>query len=151
MGSTVLFALQVETWDAAEDLQPRGRVATDLDLRLHWSKRVEGLIEQVTHHASLRSVAGRADVVNRQVVINPHVALDEASDLPALAGAVEAFEHQNVAAAGRAAIALAAALLVWVRQAGTDGIPQRRGVIRLGRADTVCQTSLFHAAPCRTA
>jgi hypothetical protein len=109
------------------------------------------LIEQIAHDTSLWSIPRGADIVDRKIVVHAHVALDEASHLPVMIGAVEPFEDEDVAAAGRTAIALAAALLIWMRQCGTDGITQRRGVSCLGGTDAVRETSLFHAAPCRTA
>jgi hypothetical protein len=138
----------MKAWNAAEDLEPGGRVAADLDLRLHWSVRVEGLVEQIAHHAGLRNVASRANVVDRQVVVHAQVALDEASHLPVVVGAVEAFEDEDVAAAGGTSIAFAVALVVGMSEGRPDGVPQCRGVTCLGSPDTVRQTSFFHAAPC---
>jgi hypothetical protein len=120
--STVFLALEMETWDAPKYLQPDCRVTTDLDLRFDGSIRVEGLIEQIAYDACLGLVAGRADVVDGQVVVDTHVALDETGHLPVVAGAVEALEDQDVAAAGGAAIALASALVVWMREGGADGV-----------------------------
>lgn len=148
MGPTILFALEVEAWNATKNFQPRCRVAPDFDLRLHRAKRVECLVQQVTHDARLRRVASGADVVDRQVIVDTHVAFDEAGHLPRLSGAIEALQQQDIAAASRAAIALAMALLIRMCQGGADGSAQRRGVARLGSPDTVRQTSFFHAAAC---
>jgi hypothetical protein len=134
--------------DAAKDVQPRRRVAANFDLRLGWTKRIEGLVQQIAHHARLGNVASRADIVDRQVVVDAQVALDEASHLPVVAGAVEAFEDQDVAAAGGTPIAFAVALIIRMSEGGPNGVAQCRGVTCLGSPDTVRQTSFFHAAPC---
>jgi hypothetical protein len=112
----------METWDPPKYLQPGRRVAADFDLRFDGSKRVEGLVEQIAYDACLGLVAGRADVVDGQVVVDAQVALDETGHLPVVAGAVEALEDQDVAAAGRAAVALASALVVWMSEGGADGV-----------------------------
>jgi hypothetical protein len=122
MWSAVLLAFQMETWDIAEDVQPGGRVATDLDLRLDGPKRVECLVEQVAHHADLWLVAAGADVVDRQIVIDTQVALDEASHVPVMRRAIETLEDEDVTAAGRAAVALAVPLLIGVSQRRADAI-----------------------------
>ena len=151
MRPSVLFAFEVKTRNVAKDVEPDTRVTADLDLRLDRSKRVECLVEQVAHDAGLRLVARGADVVDGQVVVHPQVTLDESGDLPIVAGAIEALEDEDVAAASGAAVAFAAALLVGVRQGGADGVAERRGVIRIGGADAVRQTSLFHGPSRRTA
>jgi hypothetical protein len=141
----------METWDVAENIQPGRRVAADLDLRLDWPKRVECLVEQVAHNASLRLVASRADVVDRQIVINTQVTLDKPGHLPVVRRPVKAFQHENVTPVGRTTVAFTAPLLIGVCQRGADSIAQGRGVACLGSTDAVCQTSFFHAALCRTA
>jgi hypothetical protein len=148
---SVLFALEVKARNVAKDVEPDGRVATDLDLRLDRSKRVERLIQQIAHDAGLGLLARGADVVDGQVVVHPQVALDESGDLPLVGGAIESLEDEDVAAAGGAAIAFAAALLIGVGQSCADSVAQGRGVIRIGGADAVRQTSLFHGASRRTA
>jgi hypothetical protein len=128
MRAAVLLTFEVEARGAPKNLEPGGCVATDLDLRLGRPKRVECLVEQVAYDAGLWHVPGRANVTNREVVVDPHVALDEAGDLPVVRRAIEAFQHQDVAAAGGAGVALAAALMVGVRQRRADGVAQRLGV-----------------------
>lgn len=151
MGSAVLLAFQVPARNVAEDVQPDGRVAPNLDLRLGGSKRVEGLIEEIANDACRGLIASGADVVDGQVVIHAQVALDEACNLPVVRGAVEALEDEDVASTGGATVAFAAALMVWVRQCGANRVTEGRGVARLGRTDAVGQTSFFHAASCATA
>jgi hypothetical protein len=151
MRPAVLLTLDVEAGDAAKDVQPRGGVAADLDLRFDGSKRVECLVQQVAHHAGLGCVAGRPDVADREVVVDAHVALDEAGHLPVVGGAVVVFQNQDVAAAGRAGVALAPTLMVGVRQGGADGVTQGLGVAGLGGADAIRQTPFFHHASRRTA
>ena len=151
MRAAVLLAFQMKARNVAKDVQPDGRVAPNLDLRLGRPKRVECLIEEVADDACLGLVAGSADVVDGQVVIHAQVALDEACHLPIMGGAVKALEDENVAATGRATVAFAAALMVWVRQSGANRVTEGRGVARLGRTDAVGQTSFFHAASCATA
>jgi hypothetical protein len=112
----VLLAFEIEAGDSLEDLQPGIRVAADLDLRFNRSKRVERLIEQITHNAGLWLIARRADITNGQVVIHAQVALDETGDLPVLARPVIALQDENVAAGGTAAVAFAAALVVGMGQ-----------------------------------
>jgi hypothetical protein len=148
MRPTILFAFEVEAWNAAKNVQPLGGVAADFDLRLHRPKRVERLVQQVPHDASLGRFASGADVVDRQVIVNTHVAFDETGNVPLLSGTIETFQQQDVAAARGTAIAFAMALLIRMCQGGADGSAQRRGVARLGSPDTVRQTSLFHAAAC---
>jgi hypothetical protein len=120
--SAILLALEVEARNVAKDFEPRGRVTPNLDLRLDGSKRVERLLEQIAHDACLGFVAGRANIVDRQVIVNPQVALDKAGDLPIVVGAVEALEDENVAAAGSAAVTLAATLMVRMREGAADSI-----------------------------
>jgi hypothetical protein len=144
----ILLAFQIKARNAAKNLQPWSRVTADLDLRLNRSIRVEGLIQQVAHHTGLRRVAGGADVMDGQVVVHAHVALDESGHLPCLGGSVETLQEQDVTAAGGAAVTLSMALIVRVRQGGADGVTQCRGVARLGSPDTVRQTFLSHAALC---
>jgi hypothetical protein len=144
----ILLAFEMKARNPAEDVQPRGRVAANLDLRLGWTKRIEGLVQQVAHHARLGNVASRADIVDRQVVVDAQMALDEASHLPLVAGAVEAFEDEDVAAAGGTPIAFAVALVIRMSEGRPNGVAQCRGVTCLGSPDTVRQTSFFHAAPC---
>ena len=148
MRPAILLAFEVKAWNAAKDVQPGCRVAANLDLRLGWTKRVEGLVQQIAHHARLGNVARRADIVDRQVVVDAQVALDEASHLPIVVGAVEAFEDEDVAAAGGTPIAFAVTLVVRMSEGGPNGVPQCRGVTCLGSPDTIRQTSFFHAAPC---
>jgi len=97
----VLLALEVEAGDAAEDVKPGARIAADLDLRAHGSKRIEGLIEKVTHHAGLRLFAGGPNVTNRQVIVNTHVAFDEAGHVPLVRLPIVAFEDQDIAPSSR--------------------------------------------------
>jgi len=97
VGPTVLLALEIEAGDAAEDVEPRTGVAADLDLRARGSKRVEGLVEQVPHHAGLRLVAGCPNVTDRQVIVNTHVAFDEAGHIPFVRLPIVALEDQDVA------------------------------------------------------
>ena len=141
----------MEAWNAAEDLQPGSRVATDLDLGLDRTERVEGLLEQIAHNPRLGRIPGGADVVDRQIVVHAHVALDETRHIPLLVRAVEPLEDEDVAAAGRAAVGLPVALPIRMRQCDADGVAQSRGVSCFGRTDAVRETSFFHAAPCRTA
>ena len=151
MRPAVLLAFEVEAGDVPKDVQPGGRVATDLDLRLNRSKRVEGLVEQIAHHAGLRRITSGANVADREIVVHPHVALDETGHLPVVRSAVIALEHEDVATAGRAAIALPPALMIGMGQGGADRATQRRGVRVLCRSDAVRQPSFFHAPSCRTA
>jgi hypothetical protein len=151
MGSAVLLTFEVEARNVAEDVEPGGRVATNLDLRLDGPKRVERLVEQIAHNAGLWRVARRTHIVDRQVIVNPKMALDKAGHLPLLRGPVEALEHQDVAAAGGAAIAFATPLPIGMGERSVDSVTQGRGVARLSRTDAVGQTSFFHGAPCRTA
>jgi hypothetical protein len=146
--SAIFLTFEMKARNAAKDLEPVSRVAANLDLRLGRTERIEGLVQQIAHHARLGRVAGGADVVDRQVVVDAQVALDEASHLPVVVGAVEAFQDEDVAAAGGTPIAFAVALVVWMREGGPDGVAQCRGVTCLGSPDTVRQTSFFHAAPC---
>jgi hypothetical protein len=151
MRAAVFLAFEVEARDIAKDVQPDRRIATNLDLRLDRTKRVERLIEQVAHHAGRWLIAGRADIAYRQVVVDAHVALDKTSHLPVLGSAVIAFEDEDVAAAGSATVALAAALAAWMGEGRANSIPKRSGVAGLGGADAIGQTSFFHSASCRTA
>jgi len=114
VGTTVLLAFEVEARDSLENLEPGVCVATDLDLRLERSERVEGLIEQVAHDARLWLIPSRTDVTNRQIIVHTHVTLDETRDVPVLGSTIVAFEDEDVAARRGAAIAFAAALVVGV-------------------------------------
>jgi hypothetical protein len=151
VGSAVLLALEVEARNGAEDVLPVVRVATNLDLRLDGFEGVESLIEQVAHDACLWLIASGADITNGQVVIHAHMAFDETCDLPVVGGAVVALEDEDIAAARGTPITFAAALVIGMREGGADRIAQRRGVVRLGRANPIRKTSFFHAASCRTA
>ena len=151
MRAAVLLTFDVEAGNTTKNVQPRRRVATDLDLRLDGSKRVECLVQQVAHHACLRHVAGCPDVADREVVVDAHVALDEASHLPVVRGAVVMLQDQDVAAAGGAGVALTPTLMIGVRQRGADGITQGLGVAGLGGADAIRQTRFFHDRSRRTA
>jgi hypothetical protein len=101
VGPAVLLALQVEAGDAAEDVQPVIRVAADLDLRASGSKRIEGLVEQVPHNAGLGLVAGCPNVTDRQVIVNTHVAFDEAGHIPFVCLPIVALEDQDIASSCR--------------------------------------------------
>src|SRR5579859_4153019 len=149
--ATILLAFQIEAGDRLKDLQPVAGIPTDLDLGARGPKGVEGLVEQVAHHASLWLGAGRADTADREVVVDPHVAFDEASQSPGLGRPVVAFQDENVPTRRGAPIALAAALVVGVSQGAADRFPQRRGVVDLGGANAISQTTFFHGACCRTA
>jgi hypothetical protein len=146
--ASVFLAFEIEAWNAAKNLEPLRGIATDLDLRFDGPKGVEGLVQEVAHHARLGLVAGRADVVDGEVIVHAHVGLDETRHLPVVASAIEALEQQDVAPAGGAAVALALALLIRMRKGRTDSGAQCRGVTRLGSPDTIGQTSFFHAASC---
>jgi len=148
VGATVLLAFEVEARNAAEDFQPLCGVAADFDLRLDRPKCVERLVEEIAHDARLGCVAGGANVVDGEVVVDAEVAFDEASHLPGLSGAIVALEEEDVATAGGAAVTLAMALLIGMGQRRTDCSTESRGVIRLGSPDTVRQTLVFHAASC---
>jgi hypothetical protein len=149
--AAVLLALEVEARDGLKDLQPVAGITTNLDLRARWAKRVEGLVEQIAHHARLWLIASRTNVADRQVVVHAHMALDEASQLPVLGRSIVVFEDEDVAACRGPTIALAAALVVRVGQRTADRFAQRHGVVHLGGADAICQTTFFHGACCRTA
>src|SRR5207253_9728903 len=69
MRAAILLTYDVAAGNTTKNVQPRRRVAADLDLRLDGSKRVEGLVQQVAHHACLRHVAGRPDVAHREIVV----------------------------------------------------------------------------------
>jgi hypothetical protein len=146
--STVFLAFEMEAGNAAEDLEPPRRVAPNLDLRLDGAKGVERLIEQIAHHANLRPIPRRADIVNRQPVVNTQVTLDEAGHLPVVDATVEPLEDEDVTSTRRAAVAFAAPPLIGVRQGCGNRIAQRRGVGRFGGADAIRQPSFFHASPC---
>jgi hypothetical protein len=120
--AAVLFAFEVEPGDTAKDVQPGGGIPTDFDLGLDRAERIEGLVQQVADHAGLRLVAGRSDIVDGEVVVDAQVALDEPRHLPVMIRAVEALEDEDVAAAGRAAVALATALLIGMRQRGANSV-----------------------------
>jgi hypothetical protein len=149
--ATIFLAFEIEARNRLKDLQPRGGVAPDLDLRFNWSKRVECLIEQIAHDAGLWLIARRANVTDRQVVVHAHVAFDEPGDVPMLGCAVVALEDEDVAARRGAGIALTPPLVVGVGEGRTDRVTQRRGVRCFGRTDAISQTSFFHSASCRTA
>ena len=151
MWPSILLALEVEARDGTENLEPGRSVAPNFDLRFDWPKRVDCLIEQIPHDARLRLIPRGPDIANRQVIVNAHVTLDEAGHMPRLRRSVEAFEDEDVAAAGGAPIALATALMIGVSQRRTDPRAQRFNVACLGRADAICQTSFFHAGSRRTA
>jgi hypothetical protein len=144
MRTTVFFAFAIEAGDCLKDLQPVGRVASNLDLRASGSKRIERLIEQVAHDTSLWLIADRTDVAYGQVVVHTHVALEEASDLPIVSCAVVVLEDEDVASARGALITLPAAMMIGMRQRTSDRIAQRLGIAGLGSADAVGQTSFFH-------
>jgi hypothetical protein len=112
MGPAVLFAFEVEARDRLENLEPGVCAATDLDLRLDRSERVECLIEQVAHDAGLWLISSRTNVTNGQIIVHAHVALDETRDLPIVGRAIEALQDEDVAARRGAAVAFAAALMV---------------------------------------
>jgi hypothetical protein len=116
VGAAVLLALEIEAWDVTKDLEPGCSVASNLDLRLDGSERVERLVEEIAHDACLGLIAGRANIVDRQVIVNPQVALDEAGDLPVVGSAIESLEDEDVAAAGGAAVTLATALMIRMRE-----------------------------------
>jgi hypothetical protein len=137
----------MEPWDALKDFEPCTGITPNLDLRFDGSKRVEGLIEQVAHHANLRPVTGRPDVVDGQSVVDAQVTLDETGHLPVVQRTVEAFQDEDVTPAGGATIAFAAALLIWMCQGRGDRIAQPDRVTRLGGADAIRQPSFFHACP----
>jgi hypothetical protein len=71
VGSAVLLALEIEARNVAEDLEPRARIAANLDLRLARPKRIERLVEQIAHDARLWPVTRCANIVDRQVIVNP--------------------------------------------------------------------------------
>jgi hypothetical protein len=151
MRAAIFLAFEIEAGDVAEDVQPDRRVAPNLDLRFDRAKRVERLVEQIAHDTSLRFVAGRPDIANRQVVVHAHVALDKTSHLPVLGGAVVAFEDEDVAPAGSPGVTLAPTLVIRMREGRANSIPKRDGVAGLGGADAIGQTSFFHSASRRTA
>jgi hypothetical protein len=152
---SVLLAFNEEPGDAAEDLEPTGGIATDLDLRASRAERVERLVQKVAHHAHLRLVAMRAEVADRQVVVDPHVALDEAGDVVGVLLAVVALQHQQIAARGGAAVALAPTLVVGMSQRGADLGAQGGVVTWLRRAEPIRDGRAFdvglHGAARRTA
>jgi hypothetical protein len=121
--AAVLLALEIKAGNALEQLQPDSRVAPDLDLRLDRSEGIEGLIQQVAHDAGLWLITGRAHVADRQIVVHAHVTLDETRHLPVVGGTVVALEHEDVAPSGSAAVALAFALVIGVREGRADGVP----------------------------
>lgn len=151
MRSSVFFTLDIKARNTSKDLEPCGRVATNLDLRLSRAKGIERLVEQVADDSGLWLVARGANVVDREIVVDPHMALDETGHLPLLAGAIEALQDENVTAAGRPTVAFTVARLVRVSQRCADRLAERSGVRGLGGADTVSQTSFFHGTPSRTA
>jgi hypothetical protein len=151
MRAAVVLALQIKARNAAEDLEPGRRVAADLDLRFDRSERVERLVQQVAHDAGLWLIARGAHVADRQVVVDAHVALDKAGDLPVVRLAIVALEDEDVATAGGASVALAPARVVGVGERAADGVTQRFAVGGFSSSNAVCETAFFHAASCRTA
>jgi hypothetical protein len=149
--AAVLLALQIEAGDGAEDVEPGACVATDFDLGFDRAERVERLIEEIAHHAGLRFVAGGADVADAEVVVDAHVALDKSGDLPIMGWPIVTFEHEDVAAAGGAGVALATPLVIGVRERGADRIAELLSVVRLSGANAVGETSFFHGASRPTA
>jgi hypothetical protein len=120
--STVLLTFQMKARNAPEDFQPGGCVATNFDLRLDRAKGIEGLIEQIPHNPCLRLRSRGPNVMDRQVVIHAHVALDKASHLPLLVGSVEALQDQDVAPTRRSAVAFTAALVIWMCERCADAV-----------------------------
>jgi hypothetical protein len=151
MRAAILLAFEVKARNIAKNVEPDRRIATNLDLRLDRTKRVERLIEQVAHHAGRWLIAGRADIAYREVVVHAHVALDKTGHLPVLDSAVIAFEDEDVAAAGSPTVAFPPTLVVWMGEGRANAIPKRSSVAGLGGADAIGQTSFFHSASCRTA
>jgi hypothetical protein len=137
VGSAILLALQEETRNPAEDVEPAARIAADLDLSSRRAERTKRLVEQVAHHANLRLVAVGANVADREVVVDAHVALDETGHVPGMLLAIVALKDQQVTPPSRAAVALASALLIGMGERGADLGAQRGVVARLGRADSV--------------
>ena len=90
MRTAILLTVEVKARDAAEDIEPCAGIAADLDLGGDGLVGVEGLVEQVTDDRGLGLVARGADVANRQVVVDAHMALDETGDLPFMRGAIVA-------------------------------------------------------------
>src|SRR3954469_23461902 len=132
VGAAILLTVQVEARDAAENIEPRVSVATNLDLRGDGLVRVEGLVEQVAHNGRLGRVARGADIANGQVVVDAHMALDETGDLPFMRGAIVALENQDVTTTRGATIALAPPLMVGMRQRRADRVAERFSVTGLG-------------------
>jgi hypothetical protein len=151
MRATVLFALQIKARDVAENVQPVAGVASNFDLCRNGTERVDRLIQQIADNPVLGLVARGADIANRQVVVDPHMAFDESSDLPVVCGAIVPLENEDVAAAGCAAIAFPSALMVWVGQGRADGVAQDGRIASLSGSDAIGQTSFFHGASLRTA
>jgi len=151
MRAAVLFALEIKAGDRLKDFQPVAGIATDFDLRARGSKRVERLIEQVPHHGLLWLIASRTDITDRQVVVHPHMALDEAGQLPVVGGSVVVLQDEDVPPRGGAPVTLAAALVVGMSEGASDRVAQRQGVACLGSSDAISQPTFFHGASCRTA
>jgi hypothetical protein len=150
----IFLAFNIEAWDSSQDVQPRARVAADLDLGADGPERVECLVEQVADHPCLGLIAGCADVADRQVIVgDTHMALHKPGHLPLVSLAIVVLEDEDVATAGCAAIAFAAPLLIRVGQRRANGGAQRGVIGRLGCPDAVRKTTLvgFHGASCRTA
>jgi hypothetical protein len=122
VGAAILLTFDVEARNRAEDFKPYVGVAADLDLCFHRPKRVECLIQQIAHDASLWVITSRADITDREVVVHPHVALDETGDLPVAGRAIEAFEDEDVAAASGTLVTLATTLVVRVGKGRPDRI-----------------------------
>jgi hypothetical protein len=112
--AAVFLAFEIKAGDSLEDFQPGARVAANLDLRCDWPKRIEGLIEQVAHDASLWLIAGCPNVTDRQIVVHAHVALDETRDIPVLGRAIVALQDEDVTACRGARVAFATSLMVGV-------------------------------------
>jgi hypothetical protein len=151
MRATVLLAFKIKAWRGAEDVQPGTSVAPDFDLGFDRLERIEGLVEQIAYDGGLRLVAGGADIADRQVVVDAHVALDEARDLPIVRRPVVALEDEDVTAAGGATVALAPSLAIGMGERAANGVAQRLCVARLRGAHSVREPSFFHVASCRTA
>jgi hypothetical protein len=135
--AAVLLAFEKPAGDRTEHVQPDTGVAADFDLRRHGAERVKRLLEQITHHSSLRRIAMRAHVANGEVLVDPHVALDETGHVPGMPLPIVALEHQQVTSAGGAAVAFAPALVVGMGERGADLGAQRGIIARLGRANAI--------------
>jgi hypothetical protein len=113
---TILLAFEIEARDSLENLEPGVSVATNLDLRLERSERVERLVEQVAHDAGLWLIPSRADVTDGQIIVHAHVTLDKTRNVPVLGGAIVTLQDEDVAARRGATVAFAATLVVGMRQ-----------------------------------